>query len=97
LQPQPQTKQIQTYSFDTFCLETQNAVQEGFTFDFESNENYPQQIGTTFSAVLTKLDKTEVKVEDEIITEIVTESAPSAETEVVPEAKRGRKPNSVKE
>jgi hypothetical protein len=46
------TKQIQTYDFPSFCQEVQQAFNEGYIFDFQTNDNYPSTFGTVYSAIL---------------------------------------------
>jgi hypothetical protein len=45
---------ITTYSLYDFLQEVQEVIIEGYRFDFESNEAYPQQIGSVFTAILKK-------------------------------------------
>lgn len=74
-------KRIETYSLFEFCQTVQQNIQDGWVFDFESNENFPTAYGSMLVAGLVKTaPKTEVKIE-EIITQDNTE------------IKRGRKPN----
>lgn len=62
-------KRIETYSLYEFCQEVELALKAGFSFDFDSNENFPQNYGTLLTCGLVNVGK---KVEDE---EQVTESA----------------------
>lgn len=74
-------KRIETYSLFEFCQTVQQNIQDGWVFDFESNENFPTAYGSMLVAGLVKTaPKTEVKTE-EVITQDNTE------------IKRGRKPN----
>lgn len=72
-------KRIETYSLYEFCKAVQEAVVEGWRFDFESNELFPTAFGTMLVAGM-------VKAEDKPfgLTELVTE------TEEPAVAKRGR-------
>lgn len=45
---------IQEYSFDNYTKKLQEAVQQGYAVDFESNEQYPRMIGTIFVVGLQK-------------------------------------------
>ena len=78
-------KRIETYSLFEFCQTVQQNIQDGWVFDFESNENFPTAYGSMLVAGLVKTaPKTEVKTEvktEEVITQDNTE------------IKRGRKPN----
>ncbi len=68
-------KRIETYSLYEFCQEVELALKAGFSFDFDSNENFPQNYGTLLTCGLVNVGK---KVEDE---EQVTESATATVTE----------------
>lgn len=72
-------KRIETYSLYEFCQAVQQAVIEGWRFDFESNELFPTAFG---SMLVTGMIKAEEKPFGP--TELITED----NTEV----KRGRKP-----
>lgn len=58
------TKQIEAYNLAEFCKLAQDAMQEGFKFDFDNNANYPTSFGSFFSAVLTR----QVKAASDITT-----------------------------
>lgn len=76
-------KRIETYSLFEFCQEVQTAVQDGYTFDFESNENFPTAFGSLLVCGLIKAS-TEVAPElAEIVTEDETDSQTSLTEEVV--------------
>lgn len=68
-------KRIETYSLYEFCQEVELALKAGFSFDFDSNENFPQNYGTLLTCGLVKVGK---KVEAE---EVVTDGAKVEETE----------------
>lgn len=72
-------KRIETYSLYEFCQAVQQAVIEGWRFDFESNELFPTAFG---SMLVTGMVKAEQKPE------VVIEDYAEDNTEV----KRGRKP-----
>lgn len=37
---------VEAYSFFEFCQKVQQAINEGYKFDFDSNENFPQIYGS---------------------------------------------------
>jgi hypothetical protein len=93
-------KRIETYSLLEFCQEIQSAIQDGYTFDFESNENFPTAFGSLLvcglikdsaevapelAEVVTQTSQTEEVVQDEVQTE-VTETAEVAEAAEGPES-----------
>jgi len=82
-----ETKRIETYSLFEFCDKTQQAILEGWRFDFESNENAPIAFG---SMLVTGMVKAEDKPKEIVQqhTEVVTQDNAEVNTEV----KRGRKP-----
>lgn len=43
---------VQAYSLYEYLLALQEAIQAGYKIDFETNQGYPQQIGTVFTAGL---------------------------------------------
>jgi len=72
-------KRIETYSLYEFCQAVQQAVIEGWRFDFESNELFPTAFGSMLVTGMVKAqEKPEVVIEDY--------------AEDKPEVKRGRKP-----
>jgi hypothetical protein len=76
-------KRIETYSLYEFCQAVQQAVIEGWRFDFDSNELFPTAFG---SMLVTGMVKAEPKIKGP--TELITED----NTEDKSEVKRGRKP-----
>jgi hypothetical protein len=81
-----QTKQIETYSLYEFCQAVQEAVIDGYRFDFDSNERFPTQFGTLMVAGMIKVEQ--VKQES-----VVQEPEQTAEAqEEKPVVKLGRKP-----
>lgn len=75
-------KRIETYSLFEFCQEVQAAIQDGYTFDFESNENFPTAFGSLLVCGLTKaVKKIEEKVEDTEEAKTETEVETDAQTE----------------
>lgn len=86
-----ETKRIETYSLFEFCDKTQQAILEGWRFDFESNENAPIAFGSMLVTGMVK-GKTEEVID---MTKFVAHTpVPVVEvnTEDKPEVKRGRKP-----
>lgn len=75
-----QVKNIESYNLPDFMLEVQKAVLEGYSVDVESNEFYPQNVGTRFWCGM-------VKQEGQVIP-----TASSEELEAPKPATRGRKP-----
>ena len=43
---------VVAYGFQDFINDLEEAFEQGYRLDFESNENYPQQIGNYYSALL---------------------------------------------
>lgn len=78
-----ETKRIETYSLFEFCDKTQQAILEGWRFDFDSNENAPIAFG---SMLVAGMVKAEPKIKSP--TELVTEKVDQNPTEV--QSKRGR-------
>jgi hypothetical protein len=42
----------EAYGFAEWLAEVQGLIQKGYEFDFESNSNYPMQIGHIYTAIL---------------------------------------------
>lgn len=51
----------EAYGFAEWLVEIQGLIQKGYEFDFESNSNYPMQIGHIYTAIL-KPKQSEPKV-----------------------------------
>lgn len=51
------TLTIECYDFPEFCKRMQDAIQEGYEFDFESNERFPTSFGGYYNVVLVKYNK----------------------------------------
>lgn len=72
-------KRIESYGLYDFCQDVQAALQEGYVFDFDTNENFPTAYGTMLTCGLVKPNEnvevveteTEVVSQDEQTTEIV--------------------------
>jgi len=45
-------KQVENYGFAEWLKEVQEVIQDGYEFDFDSNDGYPLQIGTVYTAVM---------------------------------------------
>ena len=43
---------VVAYGFQDFIKDLEEAFEQGYRLDFESNENYPQQIGNYYAAQL---------------------------------------------
>lgn len=48
------TKTIECYDFPEFCKLMQEAIQDGYEFDFESNERFPTSFGGYYNVILVK-------------------------------------------
>ena len=83
-----QVKQIETYSLYEFCQAVEQAVLDGYRFDFDSNSRFPQAFGSLMTAGMVKVS--EIKAE-----ESEQEVTPIEVTQVIedkPVVKLGRKP-----
>ena len=78
-----QVKQIETYSLYEFCQAVEQAVLDGYRFDFESNERFPTQFGTLMVAGMVKVEEPEQEPVPIEVTQV---------TEDKPVVKPGRKP-----
>lgn len=78
-----QVKQIETYSLYEFCQAVEQAVIDGYRFDFESNERFPTQFGTLMVAGMVKVEEPE---QEPVPIEVMQV------TEDKPVVKPGRKP-----
>lgn len=90
---QTETKRIDSYSFMEFCQLTEQAIKEGYSFDFESNENFPQMMGSFITCGLVKGADAKANPAQlelgfeatEVITETTTEVITETTAEVLPE------------
>lgn len=57
-----QVKQIETYSLYEFCQAVEQAVLDGYRFDFDSNSRFPQAFGSLMTAGMIKVS--ELKAEE---------------------------------
>jgi hypothetical protein len=63
-------KRIESYGLFDFCKDIEAAFYEGYTFDFETNENFPTAYGTMLTCGLVKLDQdAETETEEETVTQ----------------------------
>lgn len=77
---------LQEYSLADFVAKIQDLVQQGYEFDFKSNDSYPVQIGNMFAAGLFIKESVVEEVQaDQAVLEAVDEP------EIKPAVRRGRK------
>lgn len=43
---------VEEYSLDTWLAQIEEVINQGYCFDFSTNENYPQGFGSLYTAVL---------------------------------------------
>ena len=82
----PAFVRLQEYSLADFVAKIQELVQQGYVFDFKSNESYPVQIGNMFAAGLF--------IKESVVEEVQADQAVQDavdEPEVKPAVRRGRK------
>lgn len=53
-------KRIESYGLGDFCKDVEIALSEGYSFDFETNENFPTAFGTLLTCGLVKTSAAEV-------------------------------------
>lgn len=82
-----QVKEVTSYSFYEFCRDAQEAILQGYRFDFDSNANFPQQFGSMLTAILVKEENIKKEPTNELIG-----AAVEFEQEDKPVVKPGRKP-----
>lgn len=84
----PAFVRLQEYSLADFVAKIQDLVQQGYVFDFKSNESYPVQIGNMFAAGLFIKEP-----EASAVVQAEAEAVQTAveQTEVKPAVRRGRK------
>lgn len=80
--------QLQEYSLIDFLQEVQKYVIDGYRIDFETNQGYPQQLGTIYLAQLVPASSLDEKDTSQKEIVIETEVAPEVQTA----SKPGRKP-----
>jgi len=81
-------KRIETYSLYEFCKAVQEAVVEGWRFDFDSNELFPTAFGTMLVAGMVKPESVTEKVDQspEEVIDMQKFAVPAVEAQ----PKRGR-------
>ena len=84
----PAFVRLQEYSLADFVAKIQDLVQQGYVFDFKSNDSYPVQIGNMFAAGLFKVDTTVVRGV-EVVSEV--QEVKEDVVEGKPTVRRGRK------
>jgi hypothetical protein len=79
---------FQVYSFDAVFTAIQPYLKEGFKFDLESNENYPQMIGTISTFCIQEYETVEVEypTEPEAVAELPAEDQGKEEAKDSPVA-----------
>ena len=97
-----QVKEVTSYSFYEFCRDAQEAILQGYRFDFESNERFPQAFGSLMTAGMIKVNEEQLVTDaleqiysDEMAQVYAEEQAaqePELKSEVKPVVKPGRKP-----
>ena len=70
---------VEEYSLAAWLAEVETVINQGYKFNFESNEGYPTGFGSMYTAVLVPVTaKTEVLFGKKEITAVATDVAPSA-------------------
>ena len=83
-----QVKQIETYSLYEFCQAVEQAVLDGYRFDFDSNSRFPKAFGSLMTAGMIKVSELKAEEpEQEIVAAEVQQVI-----EDKPVVKPGRKP-----
>ena len=86
---QQELKRVEAYSLMEFSQKVQEAILEGYRFDFDSIQNCPQSFGSYLSAGMLKgVPKVQAKEVAEEVTEEVTREVTE---KVVQEQPKGRK------
>lgn len=80
---------FQVYSFDAIFEAIQPYLKDGFKFDLESNEYYPQTFGTVYTFAVQEYRTEEVPIQSEVEAEVIAEKV----SEVTPEPKTRRAKN----
>lgn len=88
---QKEELRIENYSLWEFCSALEKAILQGYTLDLDSNEGFPQQIGTIFTCKVYKVHKVH-KVVKEVEEQVQSVEQPEPEVKKV-----GRKPKVVVE
>lgn len=64
---------IEEYSLAAWLSEVETVINQGYTFNFESNDTHPQAFGSMYTAVL-------VPVVAAVVSEVKTEEAPEIQS-----------------
>ena len=76
---------VEEYSLSGWLAEIETVINQGYKFDFESNECFPQSFGSMYTAVLVPVKaKTEVLFGKKETTVVATDVAPGATVEDTP-------------
>jgi len=69
---------VEEYSLDAWLTEVESVIKQGYTFDFSSNETFPQAFGSMYTVVMVPVvAKTEVLFGKKESTEATIDVAPS--------------------
>ena len=77
---------IEAYSLVDFLQDFQEAINNGFMLDLESNEHYPQSFGSMIHCVLVPAGDVTVEELETQTEPVVVEAPETVEVPVVPEA-----------
>ena len=74
---------VEEYSLDAWLTEVETVIKQGYTFDFSSNETFPQAFGSMYTVVMVPVVS---EVEAEKVVPVSTPATPSEITvdEVTP-------------
>ena len=75
---------VEEYSLAAWLAEIEQVINQGYKFDFESNDTHPQAFGSMYTAVL-------VPVVSEVETEVTPETQSPETTPVEPTVQTKRK------
>ena len=82
-----QIKKIESYSLYEFCQQVQEAILEGWRFDFNSNELFPTAFGSMLVTGMVKAQDT-ISSKEFIIQDNTQDNAEDTQVNITP--KRGR-------
>ena len=71
---------IEEYSLAAWLAEVETVINQGYTFDFESNDTHPHAFGSMYTVLVVPVKVKDIKE----TTEITTDVAPSATVEDTP-------------
>jgi len=78
---------VENYGLAEWLAEVEQVINQGYKFDFETNQHYPQTMGYLFTAILVP------KGEGEGVTKVEPENKPKGDTDAKPKGlnpKRGK-------